>query len=110
VRSGAVRALGVTGTRSTHLPDVPSMSEAGLAGVDSAPLFGMVAPASVPPAIVTRLGEVAAAAVKSGALHERLLAIGYVPVGSTPAEFRARIDSEIDKWMRIILAANIKPN
>jgi tripartite-type tricarboxylate transporter receptor subunit TctC len=48
--------------------------------------------------------------VKSGALHERLLEIGYVPVGSTAAEFRARIDSEIDKWMRIILAANIKPN
>jgi len=35
---------------------------------------------------------------------------GYVPVGSTPAEFRARIDSEIDKWTRIIQAANIKPN
>ena len=48
VRGGRVRALGVTGQRSSHLPDVPSMAEAGLAGVDSSPLFGMVAPAARP--------------------------------------------------------------
>ena len=48
-------------------------------------------------------------AARSGALRDRLLEIGYVPVGSTPAEFRARIDDEIAKWTRIIQAANIKP-
>ena len=55
IRGGRVRALGITGARSAHLPDVPTMAEAGLAGVDSAPLFGMVAPAAVPPAIIARL-------------------------------------------------------
>ena len=110
IRSGRVRPLGVTGERSAHLPDVPSMAEAGLGGVDSSPLFGMVAPAAVPPAIVARLSETAAKAVKAGALNQRLTEIGYVAVGSTPAEFAARIGNEIDKWTRIIQTANIKPN
>ena len=109
IRGGRVRALGITGARSAHLPDVPTMAESGLAGVDSAPLFGMVAPAAVPPAIVARLTEAAAGAVKSDALNARLTEIGYLPVGSTPAEFRARIETEIDKWTRIIQTANIKP-
>ena len=109
VRGGRVRALGITGVRHTHLPDVPTMAEVGLAGVDSAPLFGMVAPAAVPPAIIARLTEAAAGAVKSDALNARLIGIGYLPVGSSPAEFRARIEAEIDKWTRIIQTANIKP-
>ena len=104
-----MRALGITGARSAHLPDVPTMAEAGLAGVDSAPLFGMVAPAAVPPAVLARLTEAAAGAVKSDALNARLTEIGYVPVGSSPQEFAARIDAEIDKWTRIIQTANIKP-
>ena len=107
---GRVRALGVTGGRSSHLPDVPTMTEQGLGGVDSSPLFGMVAPAAVPAAIVERLSAVAGGAARNGALRDRLLEIGYVPVGSTPAEFRARIDAEIAKWTRIIQAANIKQN
>ena len=108
IAAGKVRALGVTGGRSPHLPDVPSMADAGLAAVDSAPLFGIVAPAAVPENVVTRLNGVASAVVKSGALNQRLLDIGYVPVGSSPAEFRIRIDNEIDKWTRIIQTANIK--
>src|SRR4051812_15960365 len=67
VRSGRVRALGVTGGRSTHLPDVPSMAEAGLAGVDSAPLFGMIAPAAVPVAGFGRVGGGGGGAVGVGA-------------------------------------------
>jgi len=47
--------------------------------------------------------------VKSDALNARLIEIGYLPVGSSPAEFRARIEAEIDKWTRIIQTANIKP-
>jgi tripartite-type tricarboxylate transporter receptor subunit TctC len=110
VRGGKVRALGITSaTRHFHLPDVPTMTEAGLAGIDSAPLFGMVAPAATPPAVLARLNAAAAGAVKSDALNARLIEIGYVPVGSTGEEFRARIESEIDKWTRIIQAANIKP-
>jgi tripartite-type tricarboxylate transporter receptor subunit TctC len=109
IAGGKVRALAVTGARSSHLPDVPSMAEAGLAGVDSSPLFGIVAPAAVPENIVAHLSETAANAVKAGALNQRLIEIGYVPVGSSPAEFRARVDTEIDKWTRIIQTANIKP-
>ena len=110
VRGGKVRALGITSAaRHAHMPDVPTMTETGLAGVDSAPLFGMVAPAATPPAVIARLHEAAAGAIRSSALNARLIEIGYVPVGSTPDEFRTRIDAEIDKWSRIIQAANIKP-
>ena len=108
IRGGRVRALGITGARSAHLPDLPTMAEAGLAGVDSAPLFGMVAPAATPPAVLARLHEAAAGAVKSDALNARLIEIGYLPVGSSPQEFSARIDAEIDKGTRIIQTANIK--
>lgn len=110
IRDGRVRALGITGGRSPQLPDVPSMAEAGLGGVDSSPLFGMVAPAGTPTAIVARLSSVAVGAVRTGALNQKLVEIGYVPVGSTPDEFRARIEGEITKWTRIIEAANIRPN
>jgi tripartite-type tricarboxylate transporter receptor subunit TctC len=110
IRSGRVRALGLTGGRSSQLPDVPGMAEAGLTGVDAAPLFGMVAPAAVPAPIIERLSAVAGGAARGGALHDRLLDIGYLPVGSTPAAFRTRIDDEIAKWTRIIQTANIKPN
>jgi tripartite-type tricarboxylate transporter receptor subunit TctC len=111
VRGAKVRALGITSaTRHIHLADVPTMTEAGLAGVDSAPLFGMVAPAATPPAVLARLNAAAGGAVTSDALNARLIEIGYVPVGSTGDEFRARISSEIDKWTRIIQAANIKPS
>jgi tripartite-type tricarboxylate transporter receptor subunit TctC len=69
----------------------------------------MVAPAALPEAIVARLSETAAGAVRAGVPHQRLVEIGYLPVGSSPAEFRARIDLEVDKWTRIIETANIKP-
>jgi tripartite-type tricarboxylate transporter receptor subunit TctC len=111
VRGAKVRALGITSaTRHIHLAEVPTMTEAGLAGIDSAPLFGMVAPAATPPAVLARLNAAAAGAVKSDALNARLIEIGYVPAGITGDEFRARIESEIDKWTRIVQTANIKPN
>jgi tripartite-type tricarboxylate transporter receptor subunit TctC len=58
---------------------------------------------------VARLTAAAAGAVKSDALNARLVEIGYLPVGSSPEEFRVRIETEIDKWTRIIQTANIKP-
>src|SRR5438309_2149497 len=55
VRGGRARALAIIGERSALLPDVPTMAEAGLPGIDAALMFGLVAPAAVPPAIVARL-------------------------------------------------------
>ena len=106
-----MRALGVTGARSAHLPDVPSDRGGDVRGRRfRVLLFGMVAPIRGAAGRHSRgCTEAAAGAVKSDALNARLVEIGYVPVGSQPAEFGARIDTEIDKWTRIIQTANIKP-
>jgi tripartite-type tricarboxylate transporter receptor subunit TctC len=110
VRAGRARALAMVGQRSPLLPDVPTMAEAGLGGVDAGLMFGLVAPAATPVAIVTRLSEAAAASVTTDPLRARLVDLGFVPIGSKPEELRSRIDSEITKWSRIIEAGHIKPN
>jgi tripartite-type tricarboxylate transporter receptor subunit TctC len=84
------------------------MAEAGLQ-VDAGLMFGLVAPAATPAAIVTRLSEAAAASVTTDPLRARLVELGFVPIGGKPEELRARIDAEITKWSRIIAAGNIKP-
>jgi tripartite-type tricarboxylate transporter receptor subunit TctC len=110
VRGGRARALGIIGERSDLLPDVPTMAEAGLAGIDAALMFGIVAPAATPAAVVTRLSEAAARCVRTDPLRARLTELGYVPIGSSHSEFQARIATDIAKWSRIIEAGNIKPN
>jgi tripartite-type tricarboxylate transporter receptor subunit TctC len=109
VKSGKVRALGVTGQRIAQLPDVPNMAEAGLPAVDALPLFGIVAPAGVPQPIVDRLSASAAAGIKNDPLRTRVAELGFVAVGGTPGEFRLRIDAEIVKWSVIIEKGGIKP-
>ena len=110
VRAGRARALAIIGVRSPLLPDVPSMAEAGLGGIDAALMFGLVAPAATPATIVARLAEAAAECVRTDPLRSRLVELGYVAIGSDPQEFRARISSDIAKWTAIIEAGNIKPN
>ncbi len=110
VRSGQLRALGMTTGRAQTMPDVPSMAEVGLPSVDAAPEFGMVAPAGTPEPIVNKLSAIAQSALKTEALRQRMTEIGYDPIGSSPQEFATHIDSEITKWMRVITAGNIKPD
>jgi tripartite-type tricarboxylate transporter receptor subunit TctC len=111
IRAGTVRALAVTGaSRAAQLPDVPTMAEAGLPAVDAAPLFGLIAPAGLAAPLVDRLGKAASGAVRTGPLHKKLVELGFIPIGSSPAEFRARIDAEITKWAEVVKAGHIKPN
>jgi tripartite-type tricarboxylate transporter receptor subunit TctC len=110
VRAGRARALGMLGERSPLLPDVPTMAEMGLGGIDAALMFGIVVPAAMPGAIVNRLSDAAAASVRTDPLRARLAELGYVAIGSSPHEFRTRIAADIAKWSRIIEAGNIKPN
>ena len=110
VRAGRARALAMVGERSPLLPDLPTMAEAGLAGIDAALMFGIVAPSATSAAIVARLSEAAAKSVRTDPLRSRLTELGYVAITGSPQEFRARIDADIAKWSRIIEAGNIKPN
>lgn len=109
IRSGAVRALAVTGaTRAAQLPNVPSTAEAGWPTVDATPLFGLIAPAQVPPAVLDKISAIASAGVRGGPLQSKLIDLGFIPVGSSASEFKARIESEMAKWTKVIKEANIK--
>ncbi len=110
VRAGRARALAMVGERSPLLPDVPAMAEAGLPGVDAALMFGLVAPAATPAAVLKTLTAAAAACVRTDPLRSRLIELGYLPIGSTAEEFRTRIGADIAKWSRIVEAAGTKPN
>jgi tripartite-type tricarboxylate transporter receptor subunit TctC len=92
-----------------QLPEVPTFAQAGLPGVDTMPLFGLVAPAGVPPAIVEQLGAALRQSIRQGEMRARLTALGFEPVGSTPAEFGQRIADEVAKWSTVIRKGNIQP-
>jgi tripartite-type tricarboxylate transporter receptor subunit TctC len=106
---GKARGLGVTRGRAPQLPDIPSMEELGYASVDSASEMGLIAPAATPAPIVQKLQLISAGAVKSDAFGRSLQERGFQPIGSTTEEFRAHVAREIDKWIRVIAAGDIKP-
>jgi tripartite-type tricarboxylate transporter receptor subunit TctC len=99
----------VTRGRAPQLPDIPSMEELGYGSVDSASEMGLIVPAATPAPIVEKLQKAAANAVKDPAFSQSLLERGFQPIGSTTEEFRSHVDREIEKWIRIIAAGNIKP-
>jgi tripartite-type tricarboxylate transporter receptor subunit TctC len=109
ILGGKARGLGVTRGRAPQLPDIPSMQELGYASVDSASEMGLIAPAATPAPIVQKLQAISAGAVRSDGFGRSLQERGFQPIGSTTAEFRAHVDREIDKWIRIIAAGDIKP-
>jgi tripartite-type tricarboxylate transporter receptor subunit TctC len=103
VKSGRLRALAVAGAkRTTFLPDVPTMKEAGVEGVEVPLWFGLLAPAGTPNDVVQAL----AAAVKKGAhspdMEKKLLEQGAEPVGSTPEEFQAMLKDEVARWAEVV--------
>ena len=109
VRSGKLRALAVTATkRSPLLPELPTVAEAGLPGFDVSAWFGMLVPAATPKPVVDRLHGEIVKALRDPALRERLEALGFEIVGSTPEEFAARIGTETTRWARIIKESGAK--
>ncbi|MBY0266255.1 MAG: tripartite tricarboxylate transporter substrate binding protein [Burkholderiales bacterium] len=111
VKTGRLRALAVTGARrSPAVAELPTMMEAGVAGYESATWYGIVAPAGTPADIVNRLSSEIVAILKGPEMNDRLSKEGADPVGNTPAEFARHIQSEIEKWRRVIRAAGIQPS
>ena len=109
IEGGKARGLGVTRGRAPQLPNIPSMEEIGYGQVDFASEMGLIVPASTPAPIVEKLQRISATAVKDPAFREKLLERGFQPIGTTTAEFRAHVDREIEKWVKIIAAGDIKP-
>jgi len=99
VRSGKLRALAVTSTqRNPAYPDIPTVAESGYPGFVAQSWFGLSAPAGTPPAVITRLHQATVKALASADIRQKLETVGFVVVGSTPAELSAFIASEIKNW------------
>jgi len=109
VKSGKLRPLAVASlTRSPLLPDVPTMTEAGLPGFEAVGLATVLAPAGTPQPIVDRLSREIAAILTAPDVRDALVAMGLEVVASTPAQFAAYNEAESRKWGRIIRDAKIQ--
>ncbi len=110
LQSGRLRALGVTSLqRASFLPDVPSLSEAGLPGYDYAVWQGLLAPAKTPKSIVDRLSAIVAKAVESQEMKQSFRTQGLEPMVNSPAQFAALLRSETDKYTKLVQSAGLKP-
>lgn len=107
VRAGRLRALAVSSQeRSPAAPDVPAMSES-IPGFAAASWQGVLVPAGTPAAVVAKVNETILRVIKIPDVHRRLIDAGYLPVGSTSAEFAAFIQSEMTKWAKVVKAAGV---
>jgi len=111
VQDGKLRALAVTSRRrATVVPDVPTMSEAGLPAIDADAWFGLMAPAGTPQPIIDRLHRESVRVLAQGDVRKRLDELGMQVVANSPAEFGALIKSDTARWAKVIKAAGIKPS
>ena len=111
VRDGKLSALAVNGNmRSTALPDVPTMSEAGFRGAEYPSWYGLFAPAKTPKEIVERLYFETISALKQSNLKEKLVALGVDPLELSSAEFGALVNQDIERDRKLVQDLGLKPN
>lgn len=110
VQSGRLKAIAVTSSqRSPLLPDVPTMSESGLPGFAGGTWFGVVAPKGTPAAIVTRLNKEIASIIRTPQMRATLEKNGLQPVGESPEKFATFIEVESERWSRLAVRIDLKP-
>jgi len=109
-KSGKLRVLGVgSNKRSAAMPDIPTVSEAGLPGYEAISWYGMLAPAGTPPAVLRKLQGEIAHIVHDPAVKERFAGLGADGVGNSSEEFGAFLRNESDKWGKIIKDIGLQP-
>jgi tripartite-type tricarboxylate transporter receptor subunit TctC len=101
--------LGVNApNRSPELPDIPTMKEAGVTGVEAGTFTALLAPAQTSKAIVTRLNDELNKVLKTPSVQQNFAKYSAETIGTTPAGSQAFIKAEIEKWRKVVKAANIK--
>lgn len=109
VRQGKLRAIAITASqRSPLLPEIPTIREGGVAGVEVSTWWGLVAPAAMQKDGIARLHTETTRLLRQNDVKEKFAGIGAEPVGNSPAEFAAFIRAETAKYAKIVKAANIK--
>ena len=110
VRNGKLRALATTGRKRTEaMPELPTMTEAGVPGFDVTVWFGLVAPAKVPRPIIERLNREVGEILRTSALKERFAAAGIDITPSSPEELGERIREDLPYWTKVMRDAGIQP-
>jgi tripartite-type tricarboxylate transporter receptor subunit TctC len=110
VQAGQLRALAVaSGRRSSVLPDVPTAAESGLAGLEFSSWYGLWGPKNLPKEIVARVNAVLTEAAREPAVVERLAALGFEPVSSTPEEFADLIAKDLARNTALLSAIKFEP-
>jgi tripartite-type tricarboxylate transporter receptor subunit TctC len=110
IGSGRMRALGVSiSKRSSALPNVPTISEAGLPGYYAASWYGLLLPAGAPRPVVDALSKEVVAVMRVPDVRDKMLAQGFEPVGDAPEAFAKFIGEEIARWEKVVKNAGIKP-
>jgi tripartite-type tricarboxylate transporter receptor subunit TctC len=108
IKAGKLRPLAVTtGRRATALPDVPTLAEAGVKGIDTGTWFGLLAPAATPKDIVARLNAEAVKVIQSPEFKKRMDEIGAEPIGNTSDEMAAQIKADTDKFAKLVRDAKV---
>lgn len=113
IEAGKLRALAITGTqRFGALPDLPTMSEAGVAGYQAQTWYGLVAPSGTPSAIIRRIHAEVSKALALPEVQSQFTTQGLQPASpsATPADFGALMRTDFDKWRKLIQEAGIKAN
>ena len=110
VKNGRLRALAVAGARRSDLmPEVPTLKEAGVEGVEVPVWYAILAPAATPRELVTILGNATARAARSPDTRQRLVEQGADPVGNSPEEFARLLREEVAKYAEVIRISGAKP-
>src|SRR5262249_30882213 len=109
IKAGTLRALTITSKQRSQIePNIPTMAEAGHPDIEGDNWVGVLAPARTPREIVTLLHREIVKIIALPEVKERLTTLGFDVVASTPEEFDARINAELELWGRVIRAGNIK--
>jgi tripartite-type tricarboxylate transporter receptor subunit TctC len=109
VKSGRLRALAVVGARRSDLmPEVPTMKEAGVEGVEVPVWYALLAPAATPREIVATLGKATARAARAADTKQRLVEQGADPVGNSPEEFAKLLREEVAKYAEVVRISGAK--
>jgi tripartite-type tricarboxylate transporter receptor subunit TctC len=109
IKAGRLKGLAITSTRrSPLLPDVPTMSEAGVPGYEADLWLGLVAPAGTPPAIINRLHAEVVKILQRADVRDSFIQQGTEPIGSTPEQFAAMLKNDVEKWGKVVRFSGAK--
>jgi tripartite-type tricarboxylate transporter receptor subunit TctC len=110
-QAGQVRALATTGLkRSTHMPDVPTLAEAGVPGYEATIWLGIMAPTGTPKDIVSKLNGAINTVINRADVKEAWAKQGAVPMSMSPAEFDKYLRADIEKWAEVVKVSGAKAN